>query len=70
MTFTAADLRRVVWTFIFAFLVTLAGLAQGWTVLPNYSTAKAAGAAALLAGVQAVASFIKNFALADSSRIK
>lgn len=70
MGLTESDIRRVAWTFaqtaLAAFLVT----ATGWTVVPNFETAKAAGIAAVLAGVAAAFSLAKNLVLGDGSTLK
>lgn len=64
------DVKRIVWTFIFAFFAALYATATGWSTLPNYSDGKAAIISAGLAALAAVLSFIKNFVMADSNPAK
>ncbi len=70
MSFTKDDLKRVLWTAVQAFLGALLVLAPGILQAPDLKTAKALGVAALVAGVAAAFSAVKNLLLPDSSPIK
>lgn len=70
LTFSAADLKRTIWTAVQAFLAAFVILAPGIWTAPNLSEAKAAGIAAITAGVAAAVAAIKNAILADSSGLK
>lgn len=70
MGLTEADIRRVLWTFAQAFVATFVATASGWSALPDFSTLKAAGVAALVAGGAAVLSLVKNLVLGDGSTLK
>lgn len=71
MTFTNTDLRRVLWTFVQAFLGGLiAGLAS-WATLPQgWDAAKSAVLGLVVGGIAAGISAVKNLLLADDSSIK
>lgn len=66
----AADVRRIVWTFIFTFVSSFLAVATGWSTLPNMSDAKAAALSAAIAALAAVFSLIKNGALSNDSALK
>jgi hypothetical protein len=67
---TAADLRRIVWTAVFAFVGVFTPLAAGLAGFHNFSDAKAAALALLPAGLAAALSAVKNGILADTSVAK
>ena len=71
--FSAADLRRVAWTavqaFVSAFLMGLAGVWQAVTDHGISGGRSALIALCLSAGAAAI-SAVKNFVLADASRLK
>jgi hypothetical protein len=64
------DWRRIFWTFVEAFLAAVYALATGLGRLPNLDEAKAILWAAVLAGIAALLSLLKNFLLSDGSTIK
>lgn len=68
--FTQDDVKRVVWTAIQAFLGAVLVLAPGILQAPNWETAKTLGIAALVAGVAAAFSALKNLLLGDGSALK
>ena len=70
MGLNESDIKRVLWTLVQAFLGTLLVLAPGILQAPNLEAAKSLGVAALVAGVAAVLSVIKNLLLDDSSTLK
>lgn len=70
MGFTKDDLKRVLWTAIQAFIGAVLVLAPGVLSAPDLKTAKALGVAALVAGLAAAISALKNFFLPDTSPIK
>jgi hypothetical protein len=70
MSFTKDDLKRVLWTLVQAFLGTFLVLAPGALNAPNLGEAKAALIAAVVAGLAAVASAVKNLVLPDDSAAK
>ncbi len=70
MTFTRDDLKRVGWTAFQAFLATILVLAPGIFAAPNLDAAKALGVAALVAGISAAISAVKNLVLADGNVAK
>jgi len=69
-SFTLDDLKRVLWTAAQAFIGAVLVLAPGIFAAPNFEAAKALAVAALVAGVAAALSALKNALLADSSPIK
>lgn len=70
MGLNEGDIKRVAWTFVQAFAATFFAAAAGWSSLPDYSTAKAAVVAAVVAGAAAVISLVKNMILGDDSTLK
>ena len=70
MTFTRDDLKRVAWTAIMAFLGAVLVLAPGILQAPNLEAAKTLAVAALVAGIAAALSAIKNAVLTDGSTFK
>jgi hypothetical protein len=69
-SFTLDDVKRVAWTAIQAFLAAVLVLAPGILQAPNWEAAKTLAVAALVAGIAAAISALKNLLLADSSPIK
>jgi hypothetical protein len=65
-----SDLKRVVWTFVQAFLGTLLVLAPGLFQAPDLETAKTLGVAALVGALAAAISAVKNLVLGDDSSLK
>ena len=70
MGFNESDIRRVVWTAVQAFLGAVLVLAPGILQAPNWDTAKSLAVAALVAGVAAALSALKNLVLGDESSLK
>jgi predicted transporter len=70
MGLNESDIKRVLWTAIQAFLGALLVLAPGVLQAPNWETAKTLGVAALVAGVAAALSALKNLLLDDGSTLK
>lgn len=70
MGLTEQDIKRVAWTFAQAFIASFLATANGWSALPDYSTAKAAAVSAVVAGAAAAISLLKNLVLTDSSSLK
>ena len=70
MGLNESDIKRVLWTMVQAFLGTLLVLAPGILQAPNLEAAKSLAVAALVAGVAAVLSALKNLLLDDSSTLK
>jgi hypothetical protein len=70
MGFNEQDIKRVVWTAVQAFLGAVLVLAPGLLQAPNWETAKTLGVAALVAGVAAALSALKNLILNDGSSLK
>ena len=71
ISFTKDDLKRVVWTFVQAFLGAVAVALAAQTQLPNsWSGAKQVALAVAVAGVAAGVSAVKNLVLADGSTLK
>ena len=64
------DVRRILWTAIQAFIGAVLVLAPGVLNAPNIETAKALGVAAIVAGVAAALSALKNLLLDDGSTLK
>ena len=64
------DVRRIVWTAIQAFIGAIIVLAPGILQAPNLETAKTLGVAALVAGIAAALSALKNLLLDDGSTLK
>jgi hypothetical protein len=64
------DVRRIIWTFVQAFvgtfLVTVAGIAAS----PSFDAAKALVISAVAAALAAAISAVKNLLLADTSTLK
>jgi len=69
-SFKLDDLKRVLWTAVQAFLAAVLVLAPGILQAPNWEAAKTLGVAAIVAGIAAALSALKNALLADSSPIK
>jgi len=65
-----SDIRRVLWTAGQAFLAAVLVLAPGVLAAPNFEAAKTLAVAALVAGVAAAISALKNLLLADGSALK
>ena len=65
-----SDIKRVVWTAVQAFVAAVIVLAPGILQAPNLEAAKSLGVAALVAGVAASGSALKNLVLADESTLK
>lgn len=65
-----SDVKRVVWTAVQAFLAAVLVLAPGLLNAPNLETAKSLGIAAVVAGVAAALSAVKNLFLSDGSTLK
>ena len=70
MGLNEVDIRRILWTAIQAFVATLLVLAPGIFQAPDLETAKALGIAALVAGLAAAFSAVKNLLLDDGSSLK
>ena len=70
MGLNEGDIKRVLWTFVQAFLATFLALAVGALQAPNYDTGKSAVVAAVVAGVAAGLSAIKNLLVSDESTLK
>ena len=70
LSFTRDDLKRVAWTAVQAFIGAVLVLAPGIFQAPNLETAKSLGIAALVAGLAAALSVLKNAVLADGSALK
>jgi len=64
------DIRRIVWTAVQAFLAAVLVLAPGVLNAPDLQTAKALGVAAIVAGIAAALSALKNLLLDDGSSLK
>jgi hypothetical protein len=64
------DVRRIVWTGLQAFLAAVLVLAPGILNAPNLEAAKTLGVAALVAGIAAALSALKNLLLDDGSTLK
>lgn len=65
-----SDIKRVVWTAVQAFVAAVLVLAPGILNAPNLETAKSLGIAAIVAGVAAALSALKNLLLDDGSTLK
>ena len=70
MGLNESDIRRIVWTAVFAFIATAAVLLPGVLAAPNLKTATGLAAAAVVAGVSAAFSAVKNLVLPDGSSLK
>ena len=70
MGLNEVDIRRILWTGFQAFVGAILVLAPGILHAPNLETAKSLGVAALVAGVAAALSAIKNLLLDDGSSLK
>ena len=70
LSFTLDDLKRVAWTAAQAFIGAVLVLAPGVFAAPNFEAAKALAVAALVAGLAAALSALKNLFLADGSALK
>jgi len=70
MGLNESDIKRVIWTAAQAFIGAVLVLAPGILQAPNLETAKALGIAALVAGVAAALSALKNLLLNDGSTLK
>jgi len=70
MGLNESDIKRVIWTAAQAFIGAVLVLAPGILQAPNLETAKALGIAALVAGVAAALSALKNLLLNDGSALK
>jgi predicted transporter len=64
------DIRRILWTAFQAFVAAVLVLAPGILQAPNLETAKTLGVAALVAGLAAALSALKNLLLDDGSSLK
>lgn len=64
------DIRRILWTAFQAFVGAILVLAPGILNAPNLEAAKTLGVAALVAGVAAALSALKNLILDDGSSLK
>ena len=70
MGLNESDIKRVIWTAAQAFIGAVLVLAPGVLNAPNIETAKALGVAAIVAGVAAALSALKNLLLDDGSTLK
>ena len=70
MGLNESDIKRVIWTAVQAFVAAVIVLAPGILQAPNLEAAKSLGVAALVAGVAASASALKNLVLGDESTLK
>lgn len=70
MGLNEGDIRRVVWTFIEAFVGVFLVAVGGWGASPDFGDLKAAGIAALGAAIAAIISLLKNLVLGDGSSLK
>jgi hypothetical protein len=70
MSFTASDLRRVIWTALFAFIAVFVPLLTGLGGFHDFATAKAAFLSLLPAALAAAFSAIKNALLDEGSTLK
>jgi predicted transporter len=70
MGLNEVDVRRILWTAIQAFLGAVLVLAPGVLNAPNLEVAKTLGVAALVAGLAAALSALKNLLLDDGSSLK
>lgn len=71
LSFTKDDLKRVVWTFLQAFVGALLVAVGAQSTIPqSWSEAKQVAIAAVLAAVAAGVSAVKNLVLADGSPLK
>ena len=69
-SFTLDDVKRVAWTAFQAFIGAVLVLAPGIFQAPNWETAKTLAVAALVAGIAAAISALKNLLLSDGSALK
>jgi drug/metabolite transporter (DMT)-like permease len=65
-----SDIKRVIWTALQAFIGAVIVLAPGIFQAPNLEAAKTLAIAALVAGVAAALSALKNLVLGDDSTLK
>lgn len=65
-----SDIKRVIWTAVQAFLAAVLVLAPGMLNAPDLQTAKSLGVAALVAGLAAALSALKNLFIGDDSTFK
>ena len=70
MGLNETDIRRIVWTAVFAFVATAGVLLPGVLGAPNLKTAVGLGTAAMIAGLAAAGSAVKNLVLIDGSSLK
>jgi len=70
MGLNESDIKRVIWTAAQAFLGAVLVLAPGILQAPNTEGAKTLAIAALVAGVAAALSALKNLILNDGSTLK
>ena len=70
MGLNEGDIRRVVWTFVQAFLAVFLVGATGALNAPNWSEGKAALIAAAIGGIAAGLSALKNLLTPDGSTLK
>ena len=70
MGLNETDIRRVIWTAVFAFVAAAGVLVPGVLGAPNLRTAVALGTSALVAGLAAAGSAVKNLVLGDESTLK
>lgn len=65
-----SDIRRIVWTAVFAFLGTFLSLAAGAGDFHDFGELKAAALSLIPAAIAAAFSAVKNLVLADGSSLK
>ena len=70
MGLNESDIKRVIWTAVQAFVGAVLVLAPGIFQAPNFEAAKSLAVAALVAGVAAALSALKNLLLDDGSTLK
>lgn len=71
MGLNETDIRRIVWTFVQAFVAALAAGVAGWAAFPSdWNGLKAAGAALVVSALAAALSAVKNLVLPDGSTLK
>ena len=70
MGLNESDIKRVIWTAVEAFVGAVIILAPGILQAPNIEGAKTLAIAALVAGVAAALSALKNLILNDGSTLK
>jgi hypothetical protein len=70
MGLNEVDIRRVLWTFAQAFLGSFLAFASGFLAAPEWSNVKSLAVAAVIAGIAAGISAVKNLFLSDGSTLK